>query len=131
LGLCAHQQRRLFAVSFGTCSQFSVFFFSHWATAAEKGDDRVSDAHASQHCDIYHNGSSRFGGNAGSAETADLRPCTHSSETGKLVAAEGAGDIDDPHAEMVGDRDINYDGTTVLDDITRCYEAVSADVSSA
>jgi hypothetical protein len=75
-------------------------------------------------------------GNAGSAETADLRPCTHSSETGKLVAAEGAGDIDDPHAEMrrtdfVGDRDINYDGTTVLDDITRCYEAVSADVSSA
>jgi hypothetical protein len=48
----------------------------------------------------------------------------------------GAGDIDDPHAEMrrtdfVGDRDINYDGTTVLDDITRCYEAVSADVSSA
>jgi hypothetical protein len=111
-------------------------FFSLWAIAAEKGDDRVSDAHASQHCDIYHNGSSRFGGNAGSAETADLRPCTHSSETGKLVAAEGAGDIDDPHAEMrrtdfVGDRDINYDGTTVLDDITRCYEAVSADVSSA
>jgi hypothetical protein len=42
------------------------------------------------------------------------------------VAAEGAGDIDDPHAEMrrtdfVGDRDINYDRTTVLDDITRCY----------
>jgi hypothetical protein len=52
------------------------------------------------------------------------------------VAAEEAGDIHDPHAEMrrtdfVGDRDINYDGTTVLDDITRCYEAVSADVSSA
>jgi hypothetical protein len=50
----------------------AVFFFSHWATAAEKGDDRVSDAHASQHCDIYHNGSSGFGGNADSAETAEL-----------------------------------------------------------
>jgi hypothetical protein len=63
-------------------------------------------------------------GNAGSAETADLRPCTHSSETGKLVAAEGAGDIDDPHAEMrrtdfVGDRDINYDGNwTTSRDVT-------------
>jgi glycosidase len=39
----------------------------------------------------------------------------------------GAGDIGDPHAEMrrtdfVGDRDINYDGTTALDDITRCYK---------
>jgi hypothetical protein len=34
----------------------AVFFFSLWATAAEKGDDRVSDAHASRHCDIYHNG---------------------------------------------------------------------------
>ena len=39
----------------------------------------------------------------------------------------GAGDIDDPHAEMrrtdfIGDRDINYDGTTSLDDITRCYK---------
>ena len=39
----------------------------------------------------------------------------------------GAGDIGDPHAEMrrtdfVGDRDINYDGTTALDDIARCYK---------
>jgi hypothetical protein len=47
-------------------------FFSLWAIAAEKGDDPVSDAHASRHCDIYHNGSSGFGGNAYSAETADL-----------------------------------------------------------
>jgi hypothetical protein len=53
----------------------AVFFFSHWATAAEKGDDRVSDAHASRHCDIYHNGSSEFGGNADNAETADLTLC--------------------------------------------------------
>jgi hypothetical protein len=53
----------------------AVFFFSHWATAAEKGDDRVSDAHASRHCDIYHNGSSGFGGNADNAETADLTLC--------------------------------------------------------
>jgi hypothetical protein len=37
-----------------------------------KGDDRVSDTHASQHGDIYHNGSSRFGRNADSAATADL-----------------------------------------------------------
>jgi len=50
----------------------AVFFFSLWATAAEKGDDRVSDPHASRHCDIYHNGSSGFGGNADSAATADL-----------------------------------------------------------
>jgi hypothetical protein len=50
-----------------------VFFFSHWATASgEKGDDRFSDTHASQHGDIYHNGSSGFGGNADSAETAEL-----------------------------------------------------------
>jgi hypothetical protein len=39
--------------------------------------DRFSDTHASQHDDIYHNGSSGFGGHADSAETADLRPCTH------------------------------------------------------
>jgi hypothetical protein len=38
------------------------------ATVAEKGDDRVSDKHASQDCDIYHNGSSEFGGNPGIAE---------------------------------------------------------------
>jgi hypothetical protein len=50
----------------------AVFFFSRWATAAEKEDDRVSDTHASQHGDIYHNGSSRFGRNADSAETAEL-----------------------------------------------------------
>jgi hypothetical protein len=37
-------------------------------TVAVKGDDRLSDTHASQHCDIYHNGSSGFGGNADSSE---------------------------------------------------------------
>jgi hypothetical protein len=42
------------------------------ATVAVKGDDRVSDTHASQHGDIYHNGSFGFGGNADIAETADL-----------------------------------------------------------
>src|SRR5438445_13043364 len=50
----------------------AVFFFSHWATAAERGDDRVSDKHAERHENIYHNGSSGFGGNAASAERADL-----------------------------------------------------------
>jgi len=32
----------------------AVFFFSHWATAAEKGDDRVSDTHADPHENISH-----------------------------------------------------------------------------
>lgn len=39
----------------------------------------------------------------------------------------GAGDIDDPHAEMrrtdfIGDRDVNYDGTRALDDVSRCFK---------
>jgi hypothetical protein len=55
----------------------AAFFFSHWATAAEKGDDRVSDIHADRHEIISHNGSSGFGGNADSAETADLARVHH------------------------------------------------------
>jgi len=43
-------------------------FFWRWELAAEKGDGRVSNTHARQHCDIHHNGSSGFGGNADSAE---------------------------------------------------------------
>ena len=39
------------------------------------GDDRVSGTDADRHENISHNGSSGFGGNADSAETADLRPC--------------------------------------------------------
>jgi hypothetical protein len=50
----------------------TAFFFSHLATAAEKGDDRVSDIHADRHKSISHNGSSGFSGNADSPETADL-----------------------------------------------------------
>jgi hypothetical protein len=38
----------------------------------EGGDDRVSGTDADRHDDISHNGSSGFGGNADSAETADL-----------------------------------------------------------
>jgi glycosidase len=39
----------------------------------------------------------------------------------------GAGGIDDPHAEFrrtdfVGDRDINYDGSGALNDLSRCYK---------
>jgi len=39
----------------------------------------------------------------------------------------GAGDINDDHAEFrrsdfCGDRDINYDGTSALDDVVRCYK---------
>ena len=36
------------------------------------GDDRVSGTDADRHDDISHNGSSEFGGNADSADTADL-----------------------------------------------------------
>jgi hypothetical protein len=50
----------------------AVFFFWRWALQAGERDDRFSDTHASQRGDIYHNGSSGFGGNADSAETADL-----------------------------------------------------------
>jgi hypothetical protein len=67
-------------VSRSTCCQaqvskmltIAVFFFSHWATAAEKGDDRVSDTHADSHENISHSGSSGFVGNTCSAETAPL-----------------------------------------------------------
>jgi predicted NAD/FAD-binding protein len=39
-------------------------------------DDRVSGTDADRHDDISHNGSSEFGGNADSADTADLvAPC--------------------------------------------------------
>ncbi len=39
----------------------------------------------------------------------------------------GAGNIDDPHAELRrtdfdGDRDVNYDGTRALEDVSRCYK---------
>lgn len=38
-----------------------------------------------------------------------------------------AGNIDDPHCEFrrtdfIGDRDINYDATSALDDVARCYK---------
>src|SRR6516225_5904847 len=39
------------------------------------GDDRVSGTDANRHDDIYHSGSSEFGGNADRAEMADLKPC--------------------------------------------------------
>jgi hypothetical protein len=56
----------------GTYSQLRCSSSGVGATVAVQGDDRFSDTHASQHSDIYHNGSSRFGRNADSAETADL-----------------------------------------------------------
>jgi hypothetical protein len=56
---------------------FGVLFLGVGATVAVLGDDRFSDTHASQHCDIYHNGSSGFGGNADIAETADLNAVSH------------------------------------------------------
>ena len=40
------------------------------------GDDRVSGTDADRHDDISHNGSSEFGGNPDSADTAELvAPC--------------------------------------------------------
>jgi hypothetical protein len=41
-------------------------FSGRWRT---HGDDRVSDAHASHHCDICHSDSSELGGHLDSAET--------------------------------------------------------------
>jgi hypothetical protein len=84
-------------VSRSTCCQaqvskmltIAVFFFSHWATAAEKGDDRVSDTHADSHENISHSGSSGFGGNADSAETADLRPCPLNARIAAPLASLG------------------------------------------
>ena len=40
-------------------------------------DDRFCGTDADRHDDISHNGSSGFGGNADSAETADLGRATH------------------------------------------------------
>ena len=72
-----HNPKRVDRVGlFWNLLTIAVFFFSHCATAAEKGDDRVSDTHADRHENIYHNGSSGFGRNADSAETADLG-CVH------------------------------------------------------
>jgi hypothetical protein len=59
----------------GTCLQYGVLVSGVGAIAAVQEDDRLSDTHASQHCDIYHNGSSGFCGNADIAETADLTLC--------------------------------------------------------
>jgi hypothetical protein len=49
----------------------AVFFFWRWALQAVERDDRVFGTDADRHENISHNGSSGFGGNAGSAETAD------------------------------------------------------------
>jgi hypothetical protein len=91
-------------VSRSTCCQaqvskmltIAVFFFSHWATAAEKGDDRVSDTHArvsdthaNSHENISHSGSSGFGGHADTAETADLRPCLLNARIAAPLASLG------------------------------------------
>jgi hypothetical protein len=48
----------------------AVFFFWRWALQVVERDDRVFGTDADRHDDIYHNGSSGFGGNADSAETA-------------------------------------------------------------
>jgi hypothetical protein len=52
-------------------------------------DDRVSDIHASQHGDIYHNGSSGFGGNADSAERSGLGRFLVLLLTATLILAGG------------------------------------------
>jgi hypothetical protein len=49
----------------------AVFFWG-WRDCKEEGDDRVSHADADRHDDVSRNGSSEFGGNAGSAETLVL-----------------------------------------------------------
>src|SRR6516164_7388165 len=54
-----------------------IAFARRWLRpkSPRRGDDRVSGTDADRHENISHNGSSGFGGNADSAETADLRPC--------------------------------------------------------
>ena len=49
--------------------------------------DRVSGTDADRHEDISHNGSSGFGGNGDSAETADLRllPTRRSQQVTRLL----------------------------------------------
>jgi multisubunit Na+/H+ antiporter MnhB subunit len=59
------------------------------ATVAVQGDDRLSDIHASQYADIYHSGSSGFGGNADSAETIGLGRFLVLLLTATLILAGG------------------------------------------
>jgi hypothetical protein len=49
-------------------------FFWGWRDCNEEGDDRISGTYADRHDDISRNGSSEFGGNAGSAETLEHVP---------------------------------------------------------
>jgi hypothetical protein len=73
-------QRCLLAVPLEHARNLRCSFSGVGATVAVQGDDRFSDTDASQHCDIYHNGGSRFGRNADSPETRwlssrDQRAC--------------------------------------------------------
>jgi hypothetical protein len=61
-----------FAVSLERACNLRCSFSGVGVTVAVQGDGRFSDAHASQHCDIYHNSGSRFGRDADSAETRRL-----------------------------------------------------------
>ena len=49
-----------------------MFFLWRWRDGSGGVDARVSGTDADRHDDIYHNGSSGFGGNAARAEMADL-----------------------------------------------------------
>lgn len=55
----------------------------------------------------------------------ELQPSDYYTRAGE--GSLSAGDINDPHCEFrrtdfVGDRDINYDKSGVLDDVARCYK---------
>jgi hypothetical protein len=57
-----------------------------------RGDDRVSGTDAERHDDIYHNGSSEFGGSADRAEMADLgRALINAQIAAPLVATAAEG----------------------------------------
>jgi hypothetical protein len=45
----------------GHARNCGVLFSGVGVTLAVQGDDRLFDTHVSQHSDIYHSGSSRFG----------------------------------------------------------------------
>ena len=62
------------------------------AHEAVERDDRFSGTDADRRENISHDGGSGFGGNADSAETADLRPRTHYTQiaAGRLRCVYGA-----------------------------------------
>jgi glycosidase len=84
---------------------------------------------------FYQKGNWRTGGNTSSASINGpddgAWPRELQNDNGYTRAGKGSlarTDLDDPHAEFRrsdldgGDRDVNFDGTSALDDLARCYK---------